>query len=292
MFLTHHKFSRRYCARRAIAVQVGKVRGAFTLVELLMSLVVMSLVTMVLGGLIMAVQTANEYSEGTSNATHQADATIQRLKFIVSQAGVYRIGTAPTVPGLAVVTMNWEGVPCPQVLVVWSGGQQGGMVDQGVQTRLPKINELVIYAIDPNNSHHFVEIFFKNKTAEIDFQSSGFASKIRSLIHLSAAEKTILCDSIRSVSDSGESATTGAVKISLRWTPRDYQIDKKETATDEWLALNWVQGICGSDSGLRQGTIQIELQIQRSKNRVDGPTASTTAIPFFGSMSYRYEHKK
>lgn len=271
---------------------VRRARG-FTLVELLMALMITSMLSIVLAGLIMAVQTARVHTEGLEESTIQAQVAVDRIKFMVSHAGVYQLAGQPTTLGIRVVNHTSSPEDLPDVLVVWSGGKDvskiSGMANAGLQQRLPIIDELILYSFDPDAPTHLVEISFPNNTADIDFRDADFESTILSLTESAQAEKTVICDRIRRSDYSANAAATPLVNIrfELIQTPRDDDVAAAVPATADWYDLGWAQGIVASDLGMRQANLRIELQINQQPTYAE----LSTSIPFFGSASYRYVYR-
>lgn len=273
---------------------VLKVRAGrgLTLVELMIALTITSLLSVVLGALTMAVQTAREHTEGLGDANIQADVSFERIKHMVSHTGTYRLADRPTTLGLAVVTRTWSILELPEVLVVWSGGRDGGMAEAGLQTRLPQINELVIYAPSPENPQELQEITAANSLGSIDFRAAGFSQTILSLVDSPNVERTLLSDRIRTSQLSAFSnysgATVGNVRFELTNSPNDAELAAAVPGTAAWNDLPWSQSIVGSDSGLRQSTLRMEFQIVPRTAEPTSDEVSASAVPYFGSTSYRY----
>ena len=53
--------------------------------------------------------------------------------------------------------------------------------------------------------------------------------------------------------------------------------------------MPWVQGVYGSQSGLRQAWLRFELQLMPSEISADRDSSGQQAIPFFGSAAVYYE---
>jgi hypothetical protein len=258
----------------------------------LIAMTITSLVSIVLGGLILAVHTAREHTDGLGDATLQGQGAIERIKLTVADAGVYRVSGQPTVMGLAVVRQTWSSYSMPSILAVWNGGQSGGMAAAGVQTRLPKVNELTIYAPDPAAPARLLEITLPARTDSIDFAGATFTATVLSLIADSGARKVALCDRLRTsplTTGGGTPSTAGNVWFELDQLPSATSLAAATPGTSAWNALVWSQGIVGSDFGMRQATLRIELQLALRSTAVQGDALT---MPFFGSASYRYVYQK
>ena len=83
--------------------------------------------------------------------------------------------------------------------------------------------------------------------------------------------------------------TRGALRFESRLRPSaadwsDYQADNVA-----WDDLPWVQGICGSQTGLRQAWVRIEMQLVPGQASATHDPSGLRAIPFFGSAAVYYE---
>lgn len=239
-----------------------------------MALVIMSLLTVVLGGLMLAVQTAQAETQSLEETSQQAQVTLERIKYMVLQAGLYQRSGTESVLGLAVVPRAAFDVEHPCVLVVWSGGRNGGMAAAGVQRRLPRVDELVIYTPDPVNVHRLVELVVPGDASPIDLSDptdSGFRSRIWALIESETAEKVLLCDRLRRA----EIAGFGTLPLA------------------QWGAA-WFELTEGRDTalpGVAQALVRMELQLNRRMPQPAGNSPESQAIPFFGCASRRYAYR-
>lgn len=254
-----------------------------------MSMAITALMSVVLLGLISAVQTTREHSEGLHTATLQSQAAMDRIKFMVSQTGTYKIPDQPTRAGLAVIKRDWLGHEMPDTLVVWSGGRDGGQSSHGLMNRLPIGNELVVYAADSKHTQRLVEYAFPNWTSSIDFDAADFDATILSRLTFKSTEKARLCDRMRisSLNSANVAAAWPNVRFSHVLTPTSASLTATDPASAEWQALPWSQGIVTSSGGLRHESIRIELQMEPREHTVSD-TDHPIAIPFFASASMRY----
>lgn len=259
-----------------------------TLPELVMAVLITSILALVLGGVTSAVWAARQHVEGVEDATVQAEAALERIRYMISHTGVYKSGSQPVTDGLAVVNRSAGLESLPEVLVVWSGGRSGGMAAQGLKTQLPKVNELVFYLPQPSNPRVLVEMMIPGNATTIDFRSASFESTVLTLISGGGTETVPICDRLRVASVSG--SPRGALWFAVLRSP-DAAALSATPGTSEWNALTWPQGIVNSSSGCRQATVQMELQVETRAYTAPGSGTSPTAIPFFGSASIRYEYK-
>ncbi|MBA3312262.1 MAG: type II secretion system GspH family protein [Planctomycetota bacterium] len=256
-----------------------------TLIELMIAASVMSLVAVVLGGLVHAVDTARTHVEGMQEASAQGRFAVDRIRAAVERSGTYRIGTGATVAGVAVV---WN-ADQPEILVVWTGGREDSRAHQSPLNRLPRANELIIYAPDPNAPQRLVEIVVPSATGSIDFDDSGFATRIRQIINSSTSDERVpLCDRVRIATK--DSTTVAALRFEIEATPAKELIASTATGTHAWRDLAWHGGVSTNSSGLRRILIRVEIQVLTQGT--PGDTTSDVSLPVFGAASRRYVYRK
>jgi Tfp pilus assembly protein FimT len=86
-----------------------------TLAELLIGMVIMGLMTVVLAGMSNAVNSAWNYTKGVEITEQSAAAALERIKYMLTQTGAYRVTGQPTRLGRmfwscgpAVATAAWR----------------------------------------------------------------------------------------------------------------------------------------------------------------------------------------
>jgi Tfp pilus assembly protein PilV len=312
------------------------LRSGLTLAELLISMTILSLMAVVLAGMSNAVNSAWSYTQGLEEADLGSRAALERISYMVSQTGVYKVPGQPTRLGMAVVSRTAGSTSVPDVLVLWTGGRNGGLATQGVQSRLPKIGELLIYTWDAAHPNVLLELAFPNQTAPFDFAASDLSSTVTQLIASNMAERMPLCERLRvSTQSSAQTETTspgtsfssgffdssgytgypggspswpfsqsgsapsaspnssippiGCVRFTLSMTPTDGQLAAVSPNTTAWTQLNWPQSLYSSNSGIRQATLSIELQVE--PDGIARASDTVTAIPFFDSAIRRYVYE-
>ncbi|MFK7779016.1 MAG: prepilin-type N-terminal cleavage/methylation domain-containing protein [Gimesia sp.] len=276
------------------AIRNQEHHGGFTLVELLMAMAISSILIVALGGIVSATQSAWKHSRGIEDTQAQVTAAFDRIKMMVSQAGVYQVSGQPPRIGLAVVSHSWNYYDIPDTLVVWTGGRNGGISDQGTLTRLPKMSELLIYTIDPNDTHNLIEVALPESNTDVDFSSSSFKNLIRTVINSSSAESALLCNRLKNsqyyLSGSPWGPAAGNLLFEIIKTPSDNSLSSVTTGTSDWLNLSWPQGTASATSGLRQVSIRYEAHIEILERSSLNEVNSNTALPFFGSCSRLYAY--
>ena len=309
------------------AFRRSKLLRGMTLPELLISLTILSMMSVVLAGMSNAVNSAWSYTKGVEDSDLQARAAIERIEYMISQTGVYDLAGQPTRVGMAVVSRPVGKNLVPDVLVLWTGGRSGGMSANGVLTRLPTVGELLIYTWDAKSPSQLIEVAFPGQTASFDFTASDLATTVANLLTSTAAEKIPLCDRLRlsslstsssdtsssvvppasgsgspygpslpsgsssssSSSTAGTTQSIGNARFTFTLTPSDSELASASPQTTAWTQLSWPQGNFGNRSGMRQATLQIELQVE--PDGIVRASDTVSAIPFYGSASLRYVYE-
>ena len=319
--------SRNHAGESALALR----RRGMTLPELLIGMAIMGLMVVVLAGMSNAVNSAWTYTKGVEITEQNSAAAIDRIKYMLAQTGTYDLTGQPPRLGLAVVTRTVGSASIPDVLVLWTGGRNGGMSALGTQARLPVASELLVYTWDSTTPNQLLEVAFPNSSNNVDFADTSFSDTITKLLASSvAADRIPLCDRLRVVSLSTTPATTavavadtaygsgsmygasvsttptittsttaasnasatqsvGCARFGIVWAPTDAELASTTVGSTQWYQLNWPQGAVGSRSGMRQATLNVELQIE--PDGVVAGTGTVNAIPFFDSGSVRYVYE-
>lgn len=274
------------------------LRTGMSLVELLVGITLNSMLALMLAGMTLAVGNGWEHTTGLDDATQQARVTIERIKYMVSQAGVYQLAGQPPVDGIAVVERASGAYRFPEILVIWSGGRNGGMVNNGVVTRLPTINELVVYAPQYDDPTRLVEIVDTTNTNNIDFVAASFGTTILSLVSATQSNKALLCDRIHKTPMPvvvGSSSNAGNVRFECLESPTNSALSGVTPGSAAWYGLVWSQGVVSGDCGLRQTAVRIELQVEQrpvgTLTNAQRGTPVNSALPFIGSTNYRYVYR-
>lgn len=312
------------CVHSPLATRHSSLRSGMTLAELLISMTILSMMSVVLAGMSNAVNSAWSYTKGVEETDLQARAALERISFMVSQTGTYKVAGQPTRLGMAVVTRPVGKYSLPDMLVLWTGGRSGGMAANGVQSRLPAVSELLIYSWAASDPSQLIEAAFPGQTAAFDFTASDLTTQVTNLLASKTAELIPLCERLRvsSVSDTGTSASSpsapvgppspygpslptsqpssaspsngtaldvGNIRFTLALTPSDSDLAAAAPQTTAWTQLNWPQGSFGNRSGMRQASLQMELQVE--PDGIVRASDTVSAIPFFSSASLRYVYE-
>lgn len=261
-----------------------------------MAMAISSMLILALGGIVTATQTAWRHTQELEDAQAQTTAAFDRIKLMISQAGIYQVNGQPPQVGLAVVTSSWNYHNLPNILVVWTGGRNGGLSDQGVITRIPNLNEILIYMVDPYEKRTIVEFAFPDLDYPLDFNYVYFSNVIHFVIRTSYAEPVLLSNRVKRskyvVSGEPWGKTTGNLLFEIVKTPSDASLSGISSGTSAWLNLPWPQGMVSSGSGLRQVTVNFETQFESRERSELNEINSSTALPYFGSSSRFYAYSQ
>ena len=283
---------RNRCCKQALHGSKALARAGFTFVELMASLVILTMTMTVLSGLMLAISQAWDHATGLEESRKQTQATMSRIRWMVQQAGTYRMAGQSTTLGVGTVSQTWMYYQAPSVLVVWSGGATGGMADLGVQSRLPVASELVVYAPDAQSPSKFVELTFPGNATQVDFRAAAFSNTINTLMTSTNLKSVRLCDRLRVTASQNyvgySTPVIGNVRFEMAYSPTDAQIAATSSGSQSWNDLSWAQGMVGADNGLRSVNVRIELLLERDPAKTQTDNSYTTALPFFGSANRLY----
>jgi hypothetical protein len=255
-----------------------------TLLELLIAMSIMVIVVGTLGALSKGVQEGFEYTEGRGLATQHARVLLDRI------GGTVREATAnEQFPGVIVLSETVGSQRFPDTLVVWHPASDPVDADG-----LPRYNELVVYCPGPTAPNQFVEITVPADTRTVPPVASQaqWAAEIEAIKQSDSSEVVVLTDLVRTGSaDDSEAASwkwRGAVRFETRLRPSQTDWAAYQDSTLNWEELPWVQGIYGSQTGLRQVWVRTELQLTTGETAGGGGQY----LPFLGSAALHYEMNK
>ena len=280
------------CRQQALYGPGAFARPGFTFVELMSSLVILTMTMTVLSGLMLAISQAWDHATALEESRKHSQATMSRIRWMVQQAGTYRMTGQSTTLGVATVNQTWMFYQAPSILVTWSGGATGGMASLGVQSRLPVASELVVYAPDTLTPSKFVELTFPGNSTPVDFRAASFTTTINTLMAWANRKSVKLCDRLRVTTSQNfgwySVPSVGNSRFELIYSPTDSQITGASPGSQNWNDLPWAQGMVGADNGLRTANLRIELLLERNPAKPQTDNNYSTALPFFGSVNRQY----
>ncbi len=255
-------------------------RRALTVIELLMSIAIMTVIAGVLAALSDAVYVGTEHSRGVGAATQHSRVALERISRSVSGAA-----TAENEPGLVVLETTVGGYGFPDTLVVWRPSSVPANADGP-----PLVGELVIFCPDPEDPRRLLEITLPGDTRPAPFSQLDTAAgrKMIEDIKLSnTSKKVVLTNLLHTASLSGNATDVrGAVRFVRRVRPSTAGWGDFRNSVVAFGDLAWPQGVYGAQTGLRQVWLETELQMDQWANNAD---RQSPVIPYFGSSALYYE---
>ncbi len=255
-----------------------------TLIELLIAMSIMAMVVGTLGGLAHGVRTAFEYTEGYGVATQHARVVLDRIARRVEGAKANA-----HFPGFLVVPEiegTWE---FPETLVIWR--PNGAPANPN---GLPRYNELVIYTPNLNSPGQLMEMTvpLDDRTVPPTDELSRWRSELKTIREGSGFESTVLTHLLRvclAPEGNRNAPWRGAVRFQSRLLPSEQDWSLYTTGDVAWQELPWAQGIHGSQTGLRQASLQIELQLTPGDLAFATSAGSQAPAVFFGAATLYYQ---
>jgi len=252
-------------------------RYGLTLLEMLIAMSIMVAVVGTLGILSRGVEQAFQYSEGYGAAVQHARVCLERISRTVREATAN-----DKFPGLIVLAETEGTWSFPDTLVVWNPEGDPANADG-----LPRFDELVVFCPNWDAPNQLVEVTFPNDPREVPAadDQSAWKAELSALKTKPATQAVALTSLMRvcTVPESGDDPLRGALRFEARLSPSQDDWSDYEGGTLDWDDLNWVQGIYGSQTGLRQVWLRTELQL------VPGDAEDLPVVPFFGSSALYYE---
>lgn len=272
----------------------GHQRSAFTLIELMIAMSILTFAVAIFTGLTLAATMAWDHATDLEETRRQAQTALSRIRWMVPQAGTYRTSGQPTQVGLAVVTTAWASYQAPVFLIVWSGGSSGGLHEQGELSRLPVASELVVYGPDRLNTARFVESTFPGNSTIVDFRSTTLSNTIQTLLASASCQNILLCDRLHGTASqgSGTASNVANCRFELTWTPSETALASVTAGSAGWNSLPWGLGMVGDDRGLRTASVRVELMLDPDPGSVTSSNGYSTAIPFPGSVNRTYVYRQ
>ena len=217
-------------------------RRGLTLIELMISIMILSFTVAALGMMSRAVEISSEYNQGYGTATQHARVTLDRLDRAVNQAYANSSWAGVWVTEDAIGSWNF-----PETLVVWrpSGTPAN---PQGA----PLVSELVLFCPNPLSTNQFLEITFPGDSRALPSASNAatFKAFVDGLKTAAGANKVLLTDLVRTAVISGSAQPRAAVRFVVTQSPTDAQMLTYPSVT--WQNLPWPQGICSPTMGVRK----------------------------------------
>ena len=262
--------------------KLDRSRRGLTVLEMVISIAILSLVAVALASLGSAVQVSSDYSFGHAAATQQAKVALQRIKHHITTATA-----SEDFPGFAVIDEVVDGWSFPDALVIWHPAGPAA-----IPGGPPRFDELIIYCPNPNDPTQFWELTAPTVTRLTPPLSnvSSWRTELAAIKASPNSQRVVLIETLRIANVNNSDPPRGVVRFHQRVRPSQTHWSQYKAGSRSWNNINWVQDIRGSQTGLRQSWCQIELQL--IANEPDSPAVTDTIVPFFGSAALYYQLKK
>lgn len=257
-------------------------RRGLTLIELTISVGILSFTIVALGMMARAVEIASEYNLGYGATAQHARVTFDRIDRAVNQAF-----SNQTYPGVWVTEDTIGNYNFPDTLIVWRPTSGTPTNPQGA----PLASELVLFCPDPATPKRFLEITVPSDTRTMPSPSSTttFKSFIDGLKTEAGVNQVLLSDLVYTATISGSALPKAAVRFVVTLNPTATEWSSYQSGATTFANLPWAQCICSPNTGLRQVWVRTELQLIPAGKWDLTDAAAQQPAPFFGSSSFCYE---
>lgn len=255
-------------------------KRGLSLAELLVASAVMGIICLSFGTLAMSVQMANEYSQEKNLIGQHARIILQRIERTVQGAHA-----TESFPGIVPITYYYSNYDFPQAIAVWDpeGTPMGSY---------PQVNELVIFAVDPDDPSQLLEIRSESdsSTAPGLTDETDWRTLVDTLIDSSDSDIVEISDMVRAGKAGANYYST--LRFTTRVVPTNADIAAARAGSIDWEDLNWATSIYSSKAGVRQVWCHFEWQLVPSSNVDQHSRLREQSVPFFGSSAIYYQVTK
>lgn len=262
-------------------------RGGLTLLEMLISISIVSIIALAMSGLAITVRQTTAYTQGYGTALQHGRVVLERIHSLVS--GAY---TTPNHPGVVVVFDPLGSYRFPDTLLVW---RPAGTPANAAGP--PLLGEVVIVCPDPADPSRLVEITAPGDTRPVPLDSAAlnttaWRNALAAVKTADTSRKTVLTNLLRTArTSSGATGTVrGAVRFECELHPTAAEWASYQAGSLAWQNLSWPQGLyhAASRSGLRQVWVRSELQLLPDALPGQQDASAQQVVPLFGSTAVYY----
>jgi prepilin-type N-terminal cleavage/methylation domain-containing protein len=250
-------------------------RRGLTLVELLVSITIMSMIALVLATLSTAVNQSYDTATNLNRMTQHGRSAIRRIEKAINSAHA-----SPQFPGLMVHMHVFSTESLPETLIVWAPDGVPNNPDG-----LPLVQEIIIFRPNPSNPRELLQMTRESDTSEVP--ALGDTSAWETLLsEFENDSKSIKLTKYLHTFSPNSSTTLGRVRFNLRLRPNQAQIDTHYGGGANWEDIYWPQNLFTATTGTRQHECLIEIRL-----RDDAP-ASQDPMTFWGCSSVLFTVNK
>lgn len=249
-------------------------RRGLSLIELIISMAIMSMIALAMGTVTTAVNVSHEAATNIDRMTQHGRASIRRIRSAVDAAH-----SSTQFPGFFVLTHTIGTVTVPDTLVVWTPPGAANDSDG-----LPLVSEIKIYLPDSGNPRHLLEMSRPADASTVPDPSdtSAWNTLVTSIYNDDTAVR--LTKYLNTVVVSG--TTVSQIRFNIRLRPDQSQIAAYIGGGATWDDIYWPQNMYTANTGTRQNQCLFEIQL------LDDPPAPQEVYTFVSSGSVYYLEPK
>ena len=255
-------------------------RSGLSLVELLVAMATLAIIAATLAGLANGAHQSWTYTQQQGTSTQHARVVLHRIAETVAAAA-----STPTISGVAVVYEDVGSWRFYNTLVVW--------LTPTNPDGPPLVQDCVIICPDPADPTQLVEITAPGDTRTLTVTDAAINQPSQKAViddvkTSPTSQKTVLTDRLRAPVVSGTNVRRGAIHFVSEERPTDSEIDDYNNGLIAWSDMSWPRDRYGTQTGLRQYRLRIELQLMPTADDGKDDTNTHRATGYFGSASHGY----
>jgi prepilin-type N-terminal cleavage/methylation domain-containing protein len=258
--------------------RIATGRRAFTMVELLVASVVVAMIVGAMGMMALGVRTNQSVSQNAGMAQQHARVVLNRIRFNISSCTANE-----TFPGFMVFSERLGPYTYPDTLVVWKPSTTAADPDG-----LPRWDEVIIYAVDPDSPDKFYEITVPGNATTVPALTNlaTWQTNLLDARRGKGSTRLLMSDLLHFAKPASSTIKRGALRFDAQLRPSADEWDSYVGGTLPWSNMNWVQDVYSPDNGLRQNWCRIEMQLRGGDNSTDN------ALPFVTSATVYFQVKR
>jgi hypothetical protein len=265
--------------KSALHRSTKSIRSGFTLAEVIVASGITTMIAGAMAVMATGVEESARYTFALETAHQHARVALERVQNSVNSSVASQ--TNPPVAVLADVSGVYS---FPETLVVWKS--DGG-------DKIPQANELVVFCANPSNPRELWEMTNPTDLQTVSMtNTAALAALVTGMKSNAAVKKTVLTKFMRACTSHDLGAPKPGVRFVSTMRPSETEWSQYQAATLAWNDLSWAQGIYGTQRGLRQVHVAVELQIIPEDEDDAFASPDSSAVPFLGSAAKYYELQK
>jgi len=258
--------------------RINYTRRGLTLAELLIATAIMTIIALSLAAMATTSRTAGDYVYAQTQTSQHARVVIRQIESAIASASGNE-----QFPGCLAVSTTVGSATFPDALVVWIPS-----TDIDADT-VPRMSEFQVFVSDADDPRILLRLQDTTDTrvAPSVNEPALWLTEIAALQSSQSAERVELTSLLRTAATSN-GVSRAALRFHTRLLPSQTEWDSYQAGSTSWSDLAWVQGIYGSDTGLRQTWCHFEIQLIFDSSMDNASSTGNDYAPFFGSAALYY----